>query len=229
MALSKQQIDELFYFTEKKFVKWYDLQIELVDHLANKIEDELEQNPNKNFEDALKKVYASFGIFGFARIVREKEEQVRKFNKRLWITEFKNLFVWPNVLKSLSVLLFLKLLIDYIPLEYLLSSGVVIAITHASYQYYEARKRRIRNVTGTKKLLLTQFLLMPNLLGYLYFQIWVNLWRFEASGTVEGTNKYWLLGIVFLITLSYIASVNVARKIYVKAKNLYPEFFAVAN
>ena len=72
MALSKQQIDELFIFTEKKFVKWYDLQLELVDHLANKIEEELEQNPNTNLETALKKVYATFGIFGFARIVSEK-------------------------------------------------------------------------------------------------------------------------------------------------------------
>ena len=37
MTLSKEQIQQLFLFTENKFVRWYDLQVELVDHLANKI------------------------------------------------------------------------------------------------------------------------------------------------------------------------------------------------
>ena len=35
MALSKENIDSLFKFTRAHFVEWYDLQIELVDHLAD--------------------------------------------------------------------------------------------------------------------------------------------------------------------------------------------------
>ena len=53
MALSKEQIQQLFSFTEKKFVRWYDLQAELVDHLANKIEAEMAADVSLTFERAL--------------------------------------------------------------------------------------------------------------------------------------------------------------------------------
>ena len=38
MELTKEQIQDLFLFTQKKMVHYYDLQIEIVDHLAEKIE-----------------------------------------------------------------------------------------------------------------------------------------------------------------------------------------------
>ncbi len=228
MALSKLQIDELFVFTEKKFVKWYDLQVELVDHLANKIEEELDQNPKTNFEDALKKVYASFGIFGFARIVREKEEQVRKFNNKLWFKELKTLFVWPNLLKSLSLLLILKLMIDFIPMEYILYAGLLLAIIQTGFQFYKARMDRKHAAKVNRKLLLTQFVFFPNGFGYLYFQFWINIWRFDEQGDYIAVNKYVFLGVVFIITSSYIAGINVARKIYATAKTMYPEVFKAA-
>lgn len=38
MQLTKEQIQSLFTFTKQHFVEWYDLQCELVDHLANDIE-----------------------------------------------------------------------------------------------------------------------------------------------------------------------------------------------
>ena len=77
MTLSKEQIEHLFTFTQKKFVNWYDLQVELVDHLANKIEAEMEADKALSFERALGNVYAGFGIFGFAQIVKEREKVLR--------------------------------------------------------------------------------------------------------------------------------------------------------
>jgi hypothetical protein len=46
MQLTTSQIDQLFTFTPA-FVEWYDLQSELVDHLANSIEAQ-EQFPNEH-------------------------------------------------------------------------------------------------------------------------------------------------------------------------------------
>ena len=225
MALSKQQIDELFIFTEKKFVKWYDLQLELVDHLANKIEEELEQNPNTNLETALKKVYATFGIFGFARIVREKEESVRKFNDKLWKKEFLNLFVWPNLLKSIAIFFILKVMVENIPVPYIVLTGMATSIINFIYQLRLNKKQSKEN----KKLLLTINGLTPNVIGTGYLQTWFMLTHFDDAGNLLGPNKYVLLAILFLITLSYIASVNVATKIYAKAKELYPEAFNIAG
>ena len=52
MTLSTEHIQQLFSFTEKKFVRWYDLQVELVDHLANKIEAEMAADSSLSFERA---------------------------------------------------------------------------------------------------------------------------------------------------------------------------------
>jgi hypothetical protein len=55
--LSTEEVQHLFRFTEKKLVRWYDLQIELVDHLASRIEEEQQIDPDLGFEAALEKVY----------------------------------------------------------------------------------------------------------------------------------------------------------------------------
>ena len=46
MTLTHKQIDQLFAFTKKKMVRYYDLQVELVDHLAARIEEEMDDNEN---------------------------------------------------------------------------------------------------------------------------------------------------------------------------------------
>ena len=58
MQLSKDQIDQLFAFTKKKMVHWHDLQVEIVDHLAERIEEEMNADSKLGFDDALAKVYA---------------------------------------------------------------------------------------------------------------------------------------------------------------------------
>jgi len=42
MKLTESQIEQLFTFTQKHYVDWYDVQTELVDHLANGIEEYLQ-------------------------------------------------------------------------------------------------------------------------------------------------------------------------------------------
>lgn len=49
MKLSSKHIDQLYKFTSAHFVEWYDLQTELVDHLANDIEDIWEKDPKLSF------------------------------------------------------------------------------------------------------------------------------------------------------------------------------------
>ncbi len=81
IKLSEVEINKLFRFTEKKMVHWYDLQIEIVDHLASCIEDEMTADSKLTFDLALEKVYTGFGIFGFAKIVQERQIQLAKMAK----------------------------------------------------------------------------------------------------------------------------------------------------
>ena len=53
MKLNPSQIDRLYTFTRQHYVEYYDLQTELVDHLAHAIEAEWEQNSQFSFEEVL--------------------------------------------------------------------------------------------------------------------------------------------------------------------------------
>jgi hypothetical protein len=58
---NRPQIDHLFTFTRQHYVEWYDLQSELVDHLANAIETQWQENPKLSFNEALNKEF-KFGV-----------------------------------------------------------------------------------------------------------------------------------------------------------------------
>jgi hypothetical protein len=49
MLLNTWQIDYLFAFCKKHYVHHYDVQVELVDHLANAVEDEMKKDGNLFF------------------------------------------------------------------------------------------------------------------------------------------------------------------------------------
>ena len=66
MKINIEQTNRLYEFTRQHYVEYYDLQTELVDHLANSIETQWQENPKIDFEDALKVEFKKFGVFGFS-------------------------------------------------------------------------------------------------------------------------------------------------------------------
>ncbi len=107
-TLSKTEINQLFVFVQKKRVRYKDVQVELVDHLASAIEDELSADNTIGFNSALEKVYKEFGVYGFAKIVQEKEKASRiMWRNRIWLY-FKKFYQLPHLIGTLgaSFLLF---------------------------------------------------------------------------------------------------------------------------
>lgn len=78
MKLTESQIESLYQFTRQHYVEYYDVQVELVDHLANDIEQIWEQQPGLSFNDARDKSFKKFGVFGFMNVVESKEAQMTK-------------------------------------------------------------------------------------------------------------------------------------------------------
>jgi hypothetical protein len=72
MMLSQEQLQELFSFCEKHFVQYYDVQVELVDHLANAIEAEMAANPKRSFRAGTGKSVRRFWDYWFCAH-RERE------------------------------------------------------------------------------------------------------------------------------------------------------------
>lgn len=213
MDLSKDQIDVLFDFTRKKYVHFYDLQVEIVDHLAAAIEDKMNVNRQLSFEEALAEVYQGFGIFGFAHVVREKEKQIDKQSFKMWRHEVKLLFTWPHLMLSGLIFISIFTLTKYIPLLFLSLTSLIAVIILSIYSFKENRignpKRKLRMMfyyrPGTIFLFIyLQTLAQLNLINPLFFTI--------ASS----------FAIIF-----FIASQRLNGKVKSKALELYPEAFVI--
>lgn len=124
--LTPEQIENLFELCEFHNVSYYDIQIELVDHLASAIEALWETNPEISFEEAVFQVCEQFGVdpffhteyqsllplpsgrhfsgeSGFEAIKEAKEKELhRKYDRLQWkyIGEF---FKLPKIILTLAI------------------------------------------------------------------------------------------------------------------------------
>ena len=78
MKLTKDQIDQLKQLISHKGYTAIDVQYEILDHVACKIEQLMEQDPKLSLEAAFTKVHASFGIFGFSGLEESYEKSIQQ-------------------------------------------------------------------------------------------------------------------------------------------------------
>ncbi|MBA2499179.1 MAG: hypothetical protein H0V30_05585 [Chitinophagaceae bacterium] len=214
MQLTQDQIQELFVFTEKKFVRYYDLQVELVDHLAERIEEKLSSDASLNFDAALQMIYKDFGIFGFSKIVHEKSEQLRKQNNKRLLAEIKNPFRWPEVIASLALALFIwtlinltdKLFMDVLFVSFLVISASIVIWTRKKYSPH-------------KKIMMTEN--MPDHLGLIPF-----IYQFVFLKELLPHHSYGYALFMFSAIIFQIACFRIGKKLRQEAKINYPAAFA---
>jgi len=113
--LTPQQIEQLYTFTKQHYVEYYDLQTELVDHLANGIEEQWQENETLTFEEALQKEFKKYGIFGFTDLVTERQKAMGKTYYKLVFKLVKQYFTFPKLMQTLFFTLVLYLVLKYIP------------------------------------------------------------------------------------------------------------------
>ena len=105
MKLTPSQIDQLYIFTRQHYVEYYDLQTELVDHLANAIEEQWQENPKLSFNEALNIEFKKFGVFGFMDVIDQRKGAMnKKYSKIVW-QNFKNFFGIPQIIGTFSGIL----------------------------------------------------------------------------------------------------------------------------
>jgi len=129
MKLSSEQIGQLYTFTRRHYVEWYDLQSELVDHLANAIEAEWQQDPKLTFEEVLDIEFKKFGIFGFMDVVEERQKFLQKKYARLIWKYYKQFFRLPRIILTFALIYMLFLISGLFPNpKYFFLSILVIGI-----------------------------------------------------------------------------------------------------
>lgn len=216
MTLTKAQIEQLFEFTRKKYVHFYDVQVELVDHLAATIEATISENPSLSFEQALQKVYGGFGIFGFAKVVQEKEKAVEKHNNRLWKKAIISYFTLPKIALTLLVFVLCYWISSLLPFEYVSSTVVVIWGLFLVYQIRFIRKEK--KIKLKKPLLIHRDPMLIGSPGFILYQLIIS--------NNSPFHNPWAIAIIGVFIFVGQSAVNqVYKTVRNQALTLYPEAF----
>lgn len=146
--LTNQQIEQLFNFTKKHYVEHYDVQVELVDHLANAIEEQWKENLNILFEDALQTEFKKFGIFGFTSLVEQKQVALQNHYWRLIKKELIAFFSVPKIIFSAGLFyLFFQIFAN--PHQWMVANNyfilvAIIVITLGTFIYQQKKLKPYR-------------------------------------------------------------------------------------
>lgn len=163
MALTQDQITQLFTFTRTHFVEHYDLQTELVDHLANGIEQTQQVSPSLSFQEALQLEFKKFGVCGFNDVVEERRKAMAKRYRQIIWRFFKEWFQLPRILTTLALFLSLFVImvgLNNTGLEIYMFFGLLAAILIIPLMFLvlTRKNRELNRVRGGKKWMLSEFI-----------------------------------------------------------------------
>ena len=169
--LTDQQIDELFQFTRRHFVEWYDLQCELVDHLANDIEELWRDNPKLTFEEVKLRSFKKFGVFGFMNVIDQRRAAMGKRYRQLIWKEYVKYFKIPRIVLTVSsivILVYLFKLVNHNPV-FIGGIGLTLFFTPFIYAYkFQKVLHKRREKTGKKYMFEDTIAGLGGILMYVY-------------------------------------------------------------
>jgi len=189
--LTPEEINQLFDFCRKHYVNQYDLQIELVDHMASAIETSWILEPNISFQLALKQTYKEFGIYGFSKLKSAKEKALRKkYNRLLW--QFVgNYFRLPKIIMTVASTLVIFTFLRFIKNDGLLIGFYIFLFFPFAmiYHFYLYPKLFTIKLIPGKSFLLTDYLKIIQ--GQLLFLSWFPFQVPTYYQLFNQTNNIW--------------------------------------
>jgi hypothetical protein len=226
MKLSAEQVEKLYVFTRQHYVEYYDLQTELVDHLANAIEEQWLENPKRSFDEALNIEFKKFGVFGFMEVVEKRHGALRrKYNKLVW-NELKSFFRLPKIIGTFATVGIVFYLLKYFQEDVLIVQLAFVALVVFFFVgiFFLSRKNKKNHQKTGKKWLLKEIIF-----GYGSFTGLMNL-PIQVAINVKGDNySDWVLFLFsFLLIVmalgEYIILVLIPSKAETFLKETYPEY-----
>lgn len=226
MKLSAEQIERLYQFTRQHYVEYYDLQTELVDHLANAIEEQWQQNPKLSFEEALQIEFKKFGVFGFMDVVEQRQSALNKKYNKLVFNELKTFFSIPKIIGTIAGIGIIFYLIKQLQEGFWIVQVMFLALI-LSYFFgilILIRRNKKRNKQNGKKWLLKEIIF-----GYSSSAGLINL-PIQFAIHLKGENYHdgFLLLLSFLLVIfgltEYIMLVLTPSKAEDFLKETYPEY-----
>jgi hypothetical protein len=222
MELSEKHTEELYIFTRQHYVEYYDVQTELVDHLANDIEQISEENPNLSFEQARDKSFKKFGIFGFMDVVRSKESQMTKKYFKLILKFTKQWFQLPKIVLTLLIFFgFYQL--QKVPNADIIYNAVFIGVIFAQITLIILNSRNLKKKWLFENIINVQGVGSANLILFYFFDFpFSNIKYFLIMSDFRKAFSAFL--ITFLVVFGYITLIVIPKKANQLLQENYPEY-----
>ncbi len=227
MKLTESQIQDLYAFTRQHFVEHYDLQTELVDHLANDIETQWQKQPKFSFEDAKNKAFKKFGIFGFMDAIEQKSKAMNKRYMRYMWTELKKWFELPQIISTIGLfmLFYVAFSSDFVAI-----SSAVFYVFIGVWVMYKTiqlnRQFRRRKERSNKKWMLEEMIYKQAGATSLVFLS--QIYNVFIISDKFLTNSYAIVGLslafTVLVLVNYISFEIIPNKAEKLLNETYPEF-----
>lgn len=226
--LTAAQIERLYAFTRQHFVEHYDLQTELVDHMANAIEARWEEQPSLDFEKALQMEFKKFGVFGFMDVVEKRQRALsKKYNKLVW-KYFLEFFRLPKIVFTLLLAAVYFAILDAVPFKHLFivtSVGVLMAVSLWLAVRLKLAGRKRSREQGKKWLFeeiifnagVFSFLIFPQISNYIYM---ASGYAFENGYVRAGFSVFFVLAAV----IQYVMLFKIPQQAEKHLKDTYPEY-----
>jgi hypothetical protein len=226
MKLTSQQIQQLYKFTRQHYVEHFDVQTELVDHLANDIEQVWQIQPNHTFEQARDVSFKKFGVFGFMDVVEARTASLNKKYWKLVYEIFVTFFKLPQLLSILALFSVIytsfSILSNHTWIYWFIGFGIFGVLIIRSFQLHKIKKRRFKKTN--KKWLLEEYILnLGNIGAFAYFIIQIPL---HMKTQIESTISMILIALFFTcyVVLTYVISFFLPSKMEEILKKQYPEY-----
>ncbi len=227
MKLTESQIQELYTFTRAHFVEHYDLQTELVDHLANDIEQMWQIEPKLLFEDAKNRAFKKFGIFGFMDAISAKAKAMNKRYLKYFWKELKKWFEIPQIVMTIGIfVLFYSVFSTPYVFRFIIIFFIMIGIwcTFKGIQLKRQFKKR-KQLSGKKWLMEEMIFKQATGTSLVIVSNFINLINFSK---LLSENIYAVIGLsilfTFLVILNYISFELIPNKAEDLLNETYPEF-----
>lgn len=208
MKLTQKQIQELYAFTRKHHIAHYDLQTELVDHLANAIEEQWVKNPETDFNNAIKNEFEKFGALGFKKIIKDRKKALNKKYFKIIIRYYLEYFRLPKIITTLLIIAINYLVLIYIPdhkkMVFIGSLFIIFSffLTYKGILLFIKRKRKIKK--KEKIWMLEDLILTQGGNGIIFLFIPLHTFNFLTSFKIVKDSFWASSGLFYMLLISFI-------------------------
>lgn len=226
MTLTKKHIETIRDFIRSKYVEYYDVEIELLDHLASDLEGKLgDSYGDAELKAALQASYKKFGVYGFSNLVeKKKKKETNQKGRKIFWQAFFEYFKWPQAVLSLLVFCFYYLVAKQFSIEvfiYCTAVAVVVITGIGSFKMYRFKKTLKHDLTSS------QFGHLAFAFSGASFNLPNLFW--SSNGNFEGQELFWLPFFVTICILLFMANLRAMKKVHLLLEETYPEAFFVGS